>query len=52
MNIPHQQLNFEITKKIVSRVQQSPGHCVASMNKTGFGINTACLAWEAARYWQ
>jgi len=39
-------------QKIVSRGQQSLGHCVASKNKTGFGINTACLAWEAARYWQ
>jgi len=59
MNVSHQHLNFEITKKIVSRGQQSAGHCVASHAydsiidlMDGFGINTACLAWGAARYWQ
>ena len=41
MNTPQQRLNLEITREKVSRLQQSPGHCVASMNYCGFETNTA-----------
>jgi len=55
LSVSHQQSNFEITKKKIKRTapswvlrgQHEQDYSIDLMD--GFGINTACLAWEAAR---